>query len=61
MCPLRDLVQVAKEVLPAGNAQFIVDEGHSMSVVGDRGLGFDHALGLDAEVAIKMHAFSRAF
>jgi len=61
MSPLKELVQVAKEVFPGGNAQFIVDEAHSMGVVGERGLGFVATLGLDSEIAIKTHTFSKAF
>lgn len=59
--PLKDLVQVAKEIFPDGNAQFIVDEAHSMGVVGDRGLGFVEALGLSSEIAIRTHTFSKAY
>jgi 8-amino-7-oxononanoate synthase len=29
ICPLEELVQVAKELFPLGNAQFIIDEAHS--------------------------------
>ena len=61
MSPLKELVQAAKEIFPGGNAQFIVDEAHSMGVVGERGLGFVKALGLDSEIAIKTHTFSKAF
>ena len=61
MSPLEELVEVAKEIFPGGNAQFIVDEAHSMGVVGERGLGYVTALGLDPEIAIKTHTFSKAF
>jgi 8-amino-7-oxononanoate synthase len=61
MSPLKELVQAAKEIFPGGNAQFIVDEAHSMGVVGERGLGFAEALGLGSEIAIKTHTFSKAF
>jgi 8-amino-7-oxononanoate synthase len=39
ICPLREMVQVAKEVFPAGSAQFIVDEAHSSGVLGPKGAG----------------------
>lgn len=61
MLPLKEFIQEAKAIFPGGNAQFIVDEAHSMGVVGERGLGFVHSLGLDADVAIKTHTFSKAF
>ncbi|TGO20104.1 hypothetical protein BTUL_0001g01130 [Botrytis tulipae] len=61
MSPLKELVQAAKEIFPGGNAQFIVDEAHSMGVVGERGLGCVNALELDSEIAIKTHTFNKAF
>ncbi|EDN94597.1 hypothetical protein SS1G_10471 [Sclerotinia sclerotiorum 1980 UF-70] len=61
MSPLKELVQAAKEIFPGGNAQFIVDEAHSMGVVGEIGLGDVKALDLDSEIAIKTHTFSKAF
>ncbi|TGO29170.1 hypothetical protein BPAE_0018g00580 [Botrytis paeoniae] len=61
MSPLKELVQITKEIFPHGNAQFIVDEAHSMGVVGERGLGYVNALKLDSEIAIKTHTFGKAF
>ncbi|KAF7193777.1 8-amino-7-oxononanoate synthase [Pseudocercospora fuligena] len=61
MAPLRELVQAAKEVFPRGNAQFVVDEAHSMGVVGEGGRGFVAALKLDSEIAIRTQTFSKAF
>ncbi|KAF7895521.1 uncharacterized protein EAF01_009483 [Botrytis porri] len=61
MSPLKELVQITKEMFPHGNAQFIVDEAHSMGVVGERGLGYVNALNLDSEIAIKTHTFGKAF
>lgn len=61
LSPLKELVQAAKDIFPGGNAQFFVDEAHSMGMVGERGLGFVEALGLDSEIAIKTHTFSKAF
>lgn len=59
--PLKEFVQLVKEIFPFENAQFIVDEAHSMGVVGEKGLGFVNALGLDGEIAIKSHTFGKAF
>lgn len=39
ICPLREMVQVAKEVFPSGSAQFIIDEAHSSGVLGPKGSG----------------------
>jgi 8-amino-7-oxononanoate synthase len=57
---LEELVQVAKEVIHLGNAQFIMDEAHSAGVLGDRGRGLVSQLGLDKEIAIRIHATSKA-
>ncbi len=38
ICPLRELVEVAKELFPKGNAQFVVDEAHATGIIGDKGL-----------------------
>lgn len=39
ICPLKEMVAVAKEILPTGNAQFIIDEAHSNGVLGPNGVG----------------------
>ena len=60
VCPLQELVEAAREVLPDGNAQFIIDEAQSTGVIGPNGAGLVCALGLENEVAIKLHTFSKA-
>lgn len=61
VCPLSELIQVAKEIFPKGNAQFIVDEAHSIGILGPNGSGLVCELGLEKEVAIRTHTFSKAF
>lgn len=39
ICPLREMVDLAKDLFPAGNAQFIIDEAHSSGVLGPKGAG----------------------
>lgn len=60
ICPLKELIEAAKEVFPHGNAQFVVDEAHSFGVLGPQGLGFVAELGLEKEIAIRMHTFGKA-
>ncbi|KAI1128525.1 8-amino-7-oxononanoate synthase [Nemania abortiva] len=60
ICLLEELLQVAKEEFPLGNAQFIVDEAHSLGVLGDRGRGLVSLLGLEKEIAIRVHVASKA-
>ena len=59
-CPLKELIEVAKDVCPLGNAQFIVDEAHSTGVIGPNGSGLVCELGLEKEIAIRLHTFGKA-
>ena len=60
VCPLEELVEIVKEMLPDGNGQFLVDEAHSTGIIGPRGAGLVCELGLEKEVAIRLHTFSKA-
>ncbi|KAL9121373.1 MAG: hypothetical protein Q9187_002067 [Circinaria calcarea] len=60
ICPLTELIQAAKEIFPGGNAQFLVDEAHSTGVIGLKGAGLVCELGLEKEVAIRLHTFGKA-
>lgn len=58
--PLRELVEVADEVFPGGNAQFFVDEAHTTGVFGRQGRGYVDELGLQHKIAIRMHTYGKA-
>ncbi|KAI1173653.1 8-amino-7-oxononanoate synthase [Nemania sp. FL0916] len=60
ICPLQELVQVAKEEFPLGNAQFVVDEAHSLGVIGDKGRGLVSLLELEKDIAIRIHVAGKA-
>ncbi|MCJ1300654.1 hypothetical protein MMC08_003451 [Hypocenomyce scalaris] len=60
ICPLRELIEAAKEIFPGGNAQFLIDEAHSTGVIGPKGAGLVCELGLEREVAIRLHTFGKA-
>lgn len=60
ICPLRELVEVAKEIFPNGNAQFVIDEAHGTGVLGPNGAGLVNSLGLEKEIAIRLHTFGKA-
>ncbi len=55
VCPLRELVDIAKEVCRKGNIEFIIDEAHGTGVVGPRGAGLVNALGMEKEIAVQLH------
>lgn len=60
VCPLPELLHVANEVFPLGNAQFLVDEAHCVGLVGPHGGGLVRKLGLENKVAIRVHAASKS-
>ncbi|MCJ1357757.1 MAG: hypothetical protein MMC33_007753 [Icmadophila ericetorum] len=60
VCPLKELVEVAREIFPRGNAQFLIDEAHSTGVIGPNGAGLVCELGLEKEISIRLHTFGKA-
>ncbi|XXH03854.1 hypothetical protein Hte_010260 [Hypoxylon texense] len=61
VCPLEELVEIANEISgEQGNIQFIVDEAHSVGVIGPRGAGLVCELGLEDDIAIVVHSFGKA-
>ncbi|KAF4336977.1 pyridoxal phosphate-dependent transferase major domain protein [Fusarium beomiforme] len=57
--PLIDIVEVIKELFPAGNAQIIIDEAHSTGLIGDKGRGLVCELGLEKAIAIRLHTYGK--
>ncbi|KAM0326566.1 hypothetical protein ACHAQA_006435 [Verticillium albo-atrum] len=55
ICPLKEFVEAAKEIFPLGNAQFVIDEAHCVGVLGPNGRGLVSMLGLEKEIAIRVH------
>ncbi|RYP08062.1 hypothetical protein DL765_008918 [Monosporascus sp. GIB2] len=52
VCPLAELVEVAKEISQGqGNIQFVIDETHSTGLFGPNGTGIVCELGLEDEIA----------
>ncbi|KAJ4411017.1 putative secondary metabolism biosynthetic enzyme [Gnomoniopsis sp. IMI 355080] len=39
VCPILELLEVAKEICPKGNVEFIVDEAHATGILGPNGAG----------------------
>jgi 8-amino-7-oxononanoate synthase len=60
VCPLVDMLEVAKEMCPKGNAVFIVDEAHATGILGPKGAGLVSALGLEKEIAVRLHTCGKA-
>ncbi|KAI1138453.1 5-aminolevulinate synthase [Hypoxylon sp. FL0543] len=60
VCPLREMVTVAREVCSKGNFAFIVDEAHATGVIGPKGSGLVNSLGMEEDVAIRLHTCGKA-
>lgn len=60
VCPLVEMMEVAREMCPKGNAVFIVDEAHATGILGPKGAGLVSQLGLEKEVAIRLHTCGKA-
>ncbi|PPJ60880.1 hypothetical protein CBER1_11209 [Cercospora berteroae] len=60
VCPLQALLEVATEVVPKGNFEFIVDEAHATGIIGPRGAGLVNKLGLEKQIAIRLHTCGKA-
>jgi 8-amino-7-oxononanoate synthase len=56
IAPLKEISALAKK----SNAHLIVDEAHTLGVIGDDGLGLVQQLGLEKEVFARIHTFGKA-
>ncbi|KAF2770097.1 putative aminotransferase [Teratosphaeria nubilosa] len=60
VCPLLDMLDVAREMCPKGNAVFIVDEAHATGVLGPKGAGLVSHLGVQKQISIRMHTCGKS-
>ncbi|GAA5889041.1 hypothetical protein JCM6882_009725 [Rhodosporidiobolus microsporus] len=60
LAPLREMVALVEELLPAGNGHFVVDEAHSTGLYGPFGRGLVCALGLEDKITVRVHTFGKA-
>lgn len=60
LAPLREMVDVVREVLPLGNGYVIVDEAHATGVFGQRGRGLCCELGVEDKVFARVVTFGKA-
>lgn len=56
VCPLQDLVSIAKEF----SATIILDEAHSTGVMGKGGNGLATSLSLEQDISIRIYTFGKA-
>ncbi|KFG81474.1 putative aminotransferase [Metarhizium anisopliae] len=60
VCPLREMLEISREVCPKKNFAFIVDEAHATGIIGPKGVGLVSLLGLEKEIAIRLHTYGKA-
>ncbi|KAK8912771.1 8-amino-7-oxononanoate synthase [Metarhizium anisopliae] len=60
VCPLREMLEISREVCPKMNFAFIVDEAHATGIIGPKGVGLVSLLGLEKEIAIRLHTYGKA-
>ena len=60
VCPLLELLEIAREICPKGNAVFVVDEAHATGILGPRGAGLVSALGVEKDIAVRLHTYGKA-
>ncbi|KAG6257697.1 putative secondary metabolism biosynthetic enzyme [Claviceps purpurea] len=60
VCPLLEMLEVAGEMCPKGNAVFIVDEAHATGNMGPKGAGLVSQLGVEKQIAIRLHTCGKA-
>jgi len=61
VCPLQELIDAAKDIFnDHGNIQFVIDEAHSVGVIGPNGAGLVCELGLEKEIAVVVHSYGKA-
>lgn len=61
VCPLVELLDVADELSNGhGNIQFVVDETHSAGLIGPNGTGLVCELGVEMDIAVRLHTYSKA-
>ncbi|KAL1970192.1 hypothetical protein VTN77DRAFT_5352 [Rasamsonia byssochlamydoides] len=60
VCPVQEFLEVVKEICPKGNVVFCVDEAHATGIMGPKGSGLVSALGIQNEIAIRLHTCGKA-
>lgn len=60
ICPLLELLEIAREICTKGNFAFIVDEAHATGIIGPKGAGLVSALGVEKDIAVRLHTCGKA-
>lgn len=60
IAPLAAIVSLTKTILPNGNGHIVLDEAHATGILGPNGRGLACSLGLEADIAVRLHTFGKA-
>ncbi|KAJ9240195.1 hypothetical protein DTO169E5_3983 [Paecilomyces variotii] len=60
VCPLVEMLEIAREICPKKNFAFITDEAHATGIVGPKGVGLVKHLGLEKEIAVRLNTSGKA-
>lgn len=60
VAPIKEILDIIENLLPAGNGHLIVDEAHSTGVYGLSGRGYVSELGLEDRILARLHTFGKA-
>jgi 8-amino-7-oxononanoate synthase len=60
VCPLVEMLEIAREICPKKNFAFIADEAHATGIVGPKGVGLVKHLGLEKDIAIRLNTCGKA-
>ena len=59
-CPIVEMLEASKEICPKGNVVYCMDEAHGTGVFGPKGAGLVSALGIQDQIAIRLHTCGKA-
>ncbi|KAI0190589.1 5-aminolevulinate synthase [Astrocystis sublimbata] len=60
VCPIEEMIEIAREEMPESNFAFILDEAHATGIIGPKGGGLAQSLGIEKDIAVRLHTYGKA-
>lgn len=60
LAPVKELMEITRQILPGGNFQVFFDEAHSTGLMGPLGRGMAVELGIEKQLGCRLHTFGKA-
>lgn len=60
VAPIKEILNILEQVMPAGNGHLLVDEAHATGVYGSSGRGIVYDLGVEDRILARLHTFGKA-